>query len=97
MGRKSSGTLALVRRHWQFFVQHGHSETSVLPGRHLSSFIRHIRNFIWVKQTRGIPIALWINILQATAQKQAKSAGLWPSLKAFRQPIQLPPPMKKES
>jgi len=36
-------------------------------------------------QTRGIPIALWIHVLQATAQKQAHSTTrLWLSMKAFR-------------
>ena len=85
MGRKSNGSMALVRRHWQFSVQHGHSETGVLPVRHLSSFILRIRKIMWVMRTRGIPIALGINVLQATAQKQANSAmGLWLSMKAFR-------------
>jgi hypothetical protein len=52
---------------------------------YLHSFIRRIRKIMWVMQTRGIPIALGINVLQAIAQKLADSAtGLWLSMKVFR-------------
>jgi len=75
-----------LRRHWQFSVQLGHSQTSVLLAvTYLHSFIRRIRKIMWVMQTRGIPIALAINVLQAIAQKQANSAtGLLLSMKVFR-------------